>query len=63
MDFINMNAAEDKETLMQTLKEFLRHDPVKTVLVDMTALNLVEITRKKVRKSLAEQVGIKKQNQ
>ena len=63
VDFINMDAAEDKETLMQTLKEFLHHDPVKTVLVDMTALNLVEITRKKVRKSLAEQVGIKKQNQ
>jgi len=63
VDFINMDAAEDKETLMQTLKEFLHHDPVKTVLVYMTALNLVEITRKKVRKSLAEQVGIKKQNQ
>ena len=27
----------------------------KTALVDMTALNLVEITRKKVRKPLAEQ--------
>lgn len=62
-DFINMDTPEAKETLMHALKEFLHRDPVKTVLVDMTALNLVEITRKKVRKSLAEQMGIKKQNQ
>ena len=56
VDFINMASKEDKETLMSSLKEALRHDPVKTVLVDMTALNLVEITRKKIRKPLAEQI-------
>lgn len=31
---------------------------VKTTVVDMTALNLVELTRKKVRRPLHEQVGI-----
>lgn len=56
VDFINMASEEDKETLMNSLKEALQRDPVKTVLVDMTALNLVEITRKKVRKPLAEQI-------
>ena len=56
-DFINMEAEEDRKTLMQALEDALHRDPVKTVLVDMTALNLVEITRKKVRKPLAEQIG------
>lgn len=56
VDFINMASDEDKETLMNTLRELLHRDPVKAALVDMTALNLVEITRKKVRRSLAEQI-------
>ena len=40
---------------MEVLETEFRRDHVKTALVDMTALNLVEITRKKVRKPLAEQ--------
>lgn len=56
VDFINMDSAEDKEMLKKFLAEALRRDPVKALLVDMTALDLVEITRKKVRKPLAEQV-------
>ena len=34
--------------------EELSRDPVKTILVDMTRLGLVEITRKKVRRPLHE---------
>ena len=41
---------------MDYLASELKHDPVKTTLVDMTALGLVEITRKKVQKSFFEQV-------
>ncbi len=41
--------------LMNFLGRELKQDPVKTVLVDMTPLGLVEITRKKVRKTLKEQ--------
>ena len=37
------------------MEQELLKDPVKTVLVDMTPLGLVEITRKKVRKTLKEQ--------
>ena len=40
---------------LELLEQELLKDPVKTVLVDMTPLGLVEITRKKVRKTLKEQ--------
>ncbi len=56
VDFIDMEDKSAKEALMRSFEEQLRKDPVKTVLVDMTALNLVEVTRKKVRKPLYEQI-------
>ncbi len=55
IDFIDMESDKDKEKLMAILSQELKKDPVKTVLVDMTKLNLVELTRKKTRKSLSEQ--------
>lgn len=55
-DFIDMEEASDRETLMSFLAEELKKDPTKAVLVDMTPLGLVEMTRKKVRKTLREQV-------
>lgn len=57
VDFIDMEEPEDCNALMACLEEELKKDPVKTVLVDMTPLGLVEITRKKVRKPLQEQMG------
>lgn len=56
IDFIDMELSKDKELLMKELEEYFKYDPVKTTLVDMTALGLVEITRKKVRKPLHEQL-------
>lgn len=56
IDFIDMSKQEYKVKLMKVLEELFRKDPVKTTLVDMTALNLVEVTRKKVRKPLYEQI-------
>lgn len=56
-DFIDMEREEDNRTLMAVLASELKKDPVKTALVDMTPLGLVEITRKKVQKTLAEQVN------
>ena len=56
-DFIDMEREEDKQTLMAVLASELKKDPVRTSLVDMTPLGLVEITRKKVQKTLAEQVN------
>lgn len=56
IDFIDMKSAEAQELLMQTLRSAVRTDSVPVQVVDRTKLNLVEVTRKKVRKSLAEQV-------
>ncbi|MBB2182925.1 ribonuclease E/G [Lachnospiraceae bacterium MD1] len=56
IDFIDMELTKDKELLMEEFEEYLKKDPIKTTLVDMTALGLVEVTRKKVRKPLHEQV-------
>ena len=44
---------------MNQLKGLFSKDPVKTALIDMTKLNLVEVTRKKVRKPLWEQLKLR----
>lgn len=54
VDFINMQSEEYKKRLMSSLKGFVRRDKVKTVVVDMTPLGLVEMTRKKVSRPLHE---------
>lgn len=54
IDFINMDSVEHKNMLIQSLKEHLAKDRIKTNYVDTTALGLVEITRKKERKSVKE---------
>lgn len=56
IDFIDMEEEDDKAQLLRRLRELVSTDPVKTTVVDMTPLNLVELTRKKVRKPLYEQV-------
>ena len=56
VDFIDMESQDDREELLEVLRQELKKDPVRTVLVDMTPLGLVEITRKKVRKTLKEQM-------
>ena len=57
VDFIDMKEEEDKALLMEKLQEFAEPDPVKTTVVDMTQLNLVERTRKKGKKPLWEQLA------
>lgn len=54
VDFINMEKEESRRILLSELEEELRRDPVHTVLVDMTKLSLVEITRQKRERPLAE---------
>ncbi len=55
VDFIDMESEENRKLLMETLRGAVRKDPVKTTVVDMTKLGLIEITRKKVRPSLYQQ--------
>lgn len=56
IDFIDMASAEQKEELLGRLRRLLSEDPIKATLVDMTALGLVEVTRKKIRRPLHEQI-------
>lgn len=54
IDFINMKTAEEKKELMSYLQRELNRDPNPGIVVEMTKLQLVEITRKKIRKTLEE---------
>lgn len=56
VDFIDMKSEENNELLLKTLRTCVRADRVPVQIVDMTKLHLVEITRKKIKKSLAEQL-------
>lgn len=56
IDFIDMEQEEDNRKLLETLRHAVAADPVQTTVVDMTKLGLVEVTRKKIRKSLFEQL-------
>lgn len=58
IDFINMDVEENINTLLREFRGFLSEDPIQTTLVDITPLNLVEVTRKKVHRPLYEQVGL-----
>lgn len=55
VDFINMKK-NDSISLFKQLKYFCSQDAVPTDVVDITALGLVEITRKKINKTLKEQL-------
>lgn len=47
VDFIDMDMAEHREEVLNRLKEAVKKDRVKTMVIGMTSLGLVEITRKK----------------
>ena len=54
VDFMNLTSQEAESELLSAFRAELKKDPIPTQLVDMTKLGLVEVTRKKVRKSLRE---------
>lgn len=55
IDFINMETRESGDALVDYLRKRVNRDRIKTSVVDITSLGLVEITRKKTNKSLSEQ--------
>jgi len=57
IDFINLADSEKEEELKAYLRTLFQSDPVQTEVVDITKLGLMEITRKKVYKTLAEQLS------
>lgn len=56
VDFINMKDKEQEQKLMEYMRSLLRKDSIPADVVDMTGLGLMEITRKKIRPSLREQM-------
>lgn len=60
VDFIDLYDEALEAELLNELRALLKKDPVPAKLVDITKLGLVEITRKKQQKPLAEQIGLVK---
>lgn len=56
IDFINMKIEQNKKELLEKLSDLFSKDSVKTQVIGMTSLGLVEITRTKVEKPLYEQL-------
>ena len=54
VDFINLKSQEQKEELIRCIRQELKKDTVPAQFIDITRLGLVELTRKKVYKSLRE---------
>ena len=55
VDFVDMESQEDGQELLRFMRELLKRDPMKAAAVDMTELGLMELTRKKQKKTLLEQ--------
>lgn len=51
IDFIDMKEEESKERLKYELESYVKNDRIKTVVVGMTELGLMQLTRKKTRPS------------
>lgn len=56
IDFIDLSSAEARREVMERLRKAVKKDPVPVQVLDMTKLNLVEVTRKKNEKNLSEQL-------
>lgn len=56
IDFINLSDPSNEEALKEMLRNEFKYDSVQTEVVDITKLGLMEITRKKVYKTLKEQL-------
>lgn len=56
IDFINMENPDHRDELFHVLQKHLRKDPVKGKAVDITPLNILEMTRKKVRRPVIEDI-------
>jgi len=57
IDFIDMASEEHKKKVLEYLNMLFKKDRNKTQILDITALGLVEVTRKKIRQSIDEILG------
>ena len=56
VDFINMREPGDQKRLRERMTEEFRKDPSQPQVIDITALDIMEITRTRKRKSFKEQL-------
>lgn len=56
VDFINLKKQEHQSELLEYMRKLLKQDPVTANVIDMTGLGLMELTRKKVDPSFAQQM-------
>lgn len=56
IDFINLTRKDHQDELMHVLAKHCRRDPIKTKVIDMTALHIVEVTRQRIRKPIYEEL-------
>lgn len=56
IDFINMENSDHREELFHFLQKLLRKDPIKSRAIDITPLHILEMTRKKVRRPVIEDI-------
>ena len=52
IDFINMDTDDEKKQLIEYMKKLALKDPVHTEIVDITPLGIMEITRRRIGRSL-----------
>lgn len=55
IDFINMKSKENQKQLLQYMQELFNEDKIKTLVIDITKLGIMEVTRFKAGKSLKQQ--------
>jgi ribonuclease G len=58
IDFIDMQENSHKEQVIEALREAVKQDATKAVVLGMTRLGLVEMTRKKVRNTLQQTLTV-----
>lgn len=57
VDFIDMQTDDERERVIEAMREAVKDDRVKTVVHGFTELGLLELTRKRTRESLSEALG------
>ena len=56
VDFINTKGENDAQNLSNLLRNYISKDRVKTRIIDMTELGLMQLTRQKIRKPLSKYI-------
>ena len=51
-----MSNPDHQDELFHVLQKYLRKDPVKCKAIDITPLHILEMTRKKVRRPVIEEI-------